>query len=740
MAVRHSKDLSMLFERTAESILRAVGADEVIVAPDPRGPDGPEVAVRRREGVTPCDLDALLARVSASLEDATEIRLTGCPDEPPRPGTTAVFPLHDLDGPRAAVCLLRHGEEAAFTEAELELARLLVAQSAAGLAVVAARTPRRAFLEGLFANAPEAVAFLDEHHRILEVNREFERMFGYRFEEIEGGVIDEFIAAGEHLDEARMLSSTVENGGTVSLETRRTAKDGHELDVSVLGGPVLDDGVVVGIFAIYRDITARTRTEAALRESEARYRDIFEQAPVGIFQTHADGRPLRINGTMAHMLGYDSVSELFRALDGSAYRLYADPDDRDRFLRLIKQHGAVANYRYEVVRRDGTRLTVSETSRISAWRSETDFVIDGFIIDITALRTAQRQLTAKERRLRGIFNAARDMALVLAEPTAGATNVEDFRIVEFSAGAERMLGYRNRDAMGLPLLTLHPAREHEDVLPKLSRVAEDGEAVNEELALVRRDGKEVPVVFTAHPVFGSDGRVSGIVEVAVDISERKRAEWAIEASLREKEVLLQEIHHRVKNNMQIISSILSLEIGHLDDPAVRQALQVSQSRIRSMSLIHEKLYQSEDLARINIAEYVGDLCRDLKTMGPNASPVDLTLDAAELHAGVDFAIPFGLIVNELVTNAIKHAQEDDQAPKVRVSLSQSSEGTVLVVSDNGPGFPDDFDPAAGTTLGMELVSSLVSQLRGNIEFLSEGGAKLRVVVPPPSAPRPLENI
>jgi two-component sensor histidine kinase len=294
--------------------------------------------------------------------------------------------------------------------------------------------------------------------------------------------------------------------------------------------------------------------------------------------------------------------------------------------------------------------------------------------------------------------------------------------------------------MGLPLLTLHPAREHEDVLPKLSRVAEDGEAVNEELALVRHDGKEVPVVFTAHPVFGSDGRVSGIVEVAVDISERKRAEWAIEASLREKEVLLQEIHHRVKNNMQIISSILSLEIGHLDDPAVRQALQVSQSRIRSMSLIHEKLYQSEDLARINIAEYVGDLCRDLKTMGPNASPVDLTLDAAELHAGVDFAIPFGLIVNELVTNAIKHAQADDQAPKVRVSLSQSGEGTVLVVSDNGPGFPDDFDPAAGTTLGMELVSSLVSQLRGNIEFLSEGGAKLRVVVPPPSAPRPLENI
>ncbi|MFP4011806.1 MAG: sensor histidine kinase, partial [Spirochaetaceae bacterium] len=280
---------------------------------------------------------------------------------------------------------------------------------------------------------------------------------------------------------------------------------------------------------------------------------------------------------------------------------------------------------------------------------------------------------------------------------------------------------------------LHPEEERAEMTERFRRVIQTGEDLNEELYVLRRDGSLVPVLFTANPVFTPQRESGGIVVVAVDISERMRAERAVEASLREKEVLLQEIHHRVKNNMQIISSILSLEIGQLSDPAVTEALEISQSRIRSMSLIHEKLYQSGDLARVDLADYIGDLCRDLRAMSPEGAGISLELEAESVVAGVNLAIPFGLVVNELVTNAFKHAALGSEAIQVTVSLRMTSEGTELVVSDNGPGMPADFDVDANTSLGMELVRSLVSQLQGTVSYRSEGGVTWRVVIPPAGA-------
>ncbi|MFO8065328.1 MAG: histidine kinase dimerization/phosphoacceptor domain -containing protein, partial [Spirochaetia bacterium] len=351
----------------------------------------------------------------------------------------------------------------------------------------------------------------------------------------------------------------------------------------------------------------------------------------------------------------------------------------------------------------------------------------GFVADVTELRAAQREVEEKERRLRGIFNAARDVALVLAESHTGE---EAFRITEFSAGAERILGYRHDEVMGESLLELHPSDERDSMREKLRFVTDEKETVNEELQMMRRDGSGVSLLFTANPVFDWYGRVSGIVEVAVDITERKRAEWAIEESLREKEVLLQEIHHRVKNNMQIISSILSLETSHLSDPAIGDALQISQNRIRSMSLIHEKLYQSADLARVDLAEYVTDLAEELKSMSSDSAEFDLELDLEPILTNVDFAIPFGLIVNELCTNAFKHARTDGSVTRVKLQLGVGSEGTVLTVSDNGVGFPAEEHMDGRDSLGMELVRSLVSQIRGTIEYFSNNGAVWRVVVPP----------
>ena len=726
-----SEHLLRLLNRTAESFLEAVAADEVLVVWVDSGTASPSelprvVRARAEEDEEPvAAIDEFLEEVRRTAAERVH---SECLLEPSRPGSTVFLPVADGDSVLGVIVLFRSGDGAVFSDQELRAARALARQTGASVDYACREHARDwAYLESLFSNAPEAVVLLDAHHRVVRINREFTRLFGYSTEEIRGGLIDDFVAPGEHWREARGISTQVEAGGHVALETKRRRKDGTDFDVSILGAPVLNDGEIVGIFGIYRDITEQKQTEAALRESEARYRSIFEQAPVGIFQTHSSGRVVRVNGMIARMLDYASASGFLEAVNSSAYQVFADPRRRQQFLDLIKEHGAVSNFQYQAVCRDGSHVTFSETSRISQWSSEDDFIIDGFVIDITALKKAQQELGEKERRLRGIFDAAREVAIVLAEP---AEHSGEMRISEFSAGAERMLGYSSDEAVGLPLLSLHAESEHEGLGTRLRRVSENGEEINEELNLLRRDGSEVPVLFTAHPVLDRGGGVTGIVEMAVDISERKSAERAIERSLREKEVLLQEIHHRVKNNMQIISSILSLEVGHLSDPTVRQALGVSQNRIRSMALIHEKLYRSKDLARVDLSDYVSDLCADLKTMSPHGAALSLELETENVHAGVDFAIPFGLVVNELVTNAFKHARPEDGATHVSVKLGVEPGGTVLVVSDNGPGLPENFDASQSSSLGMDLVHSLVEQLHGTIDYDFDEGARWRVVIPP----------
>ncbi len=196
-----------------------------------------------------------------------------------------------------------------------------------------------------------------------------------------------------------------------------------------------------------------------------------------------------------------------------------------------------------------------------------------------------------------------------------------------------------------------------------------------------------------------------------------------EALLREKEVLLKEIHHRVKNNLQTIVGLLNLQANVVDDPRVRGAFQESQSRIQSMSLIHQTLYQSNDLARLDVASYLGRLTHQIfASYGVNPRTVTLQVDAEDVPLSIDTAIPCGLIVNELLTNALKYAFPDGRSGRVRVSLHRTpSLETRVSVSDDGVGLPADFDLEESGSLGLQLVHELTRQIGGRLEIARERG-------------------
>jgi two-component sensor histidine kinase len=208
---------------------------------------------------------------------------------------------------------------------------------------------------------------------------------------------------------------------------------------------------------------------------------------------------------------------------------------------------------------------------------------------------------------------------------------------------------------------------------------------------------------------------------------RTRAEEQILAALQEKEVLLQEIHHRVKNNLQVVSSLLNLQSRYIEDEKTLQMFRESQSRVKSMALIHERLYRSKDLAQIDFGEYVQTLTRDLfRSYQAQAGSVALKVDVQDVFLGVDTAIPCGLIINELVSNALKYAFPDDRDGQLCVELASDDGQYVLAVRDNGVGLPDGLDIQSTETLGLRLVTTLVRQLRGTVELRSDGGTEFEI--------------
>jgi two-component sensor histidine kinase len=219
-----------------------------------------------------------------------------------------------------------------------------------------------------------------------------------------------------------------------------------------------------------------------------------------------------------------------------------------------------------------------------------------------------------------------------------------------------------------------------------------------------------------------------------DVTDRRHVESRLTASLREKEVLLREIHHRVKNNLQVIVSLLALQVPSGAGREVQQAFGESRSRILSMSLVHELLYQSKDLSVIRFDEYLQRLVsRIAGTVGATDGRIDVRVRAGDVHLDIDAAVPCGLIVNELVSNSFKHAFPGDRRGQVVVSLEEAGGSLVLVVEDDGVGIADAVQLDRTQTLGLQIVRSLTAQLRGTAEVIRGRGTKVRITFPAPAA-------
>lgn len=309
---------------------------------------------------------------------------------------------------------------------------------------------------------------------------------------------------------------------------------------------------------------------------------------------------------------------------------------------------------------------------------------------------------------------------------------QEGNMVLANAQVEKMFGYRREELLGRPVEMLLP----EELRGRHAQYRRDFFAAPQsrpmgagrDLQALARDGHKFPVEIGLVPVATSKG--PRVLAAILDITERKRSEERLHASLREAEALLREVHHRVRNNLAVIDSLLSLQAGRASDPGLAKGLRLARNRVHVLAT----LYRAKHLTQVDLANFVRGLCEYLlDSYGLDQERIQLQLELSEIHLDLDRAVPLGLLLNELLSNTLQHAFPDGRPGRLAIELKPQPDGRAcLVIADNGVGLPPDLNVNEGRFLGLRLANSLARQIGGAIEFQHDGGTTATVTFSPVS--------
>jgi PAS domain S-box-containing protein len=551
-----------------------------------------------------------------------------------------------------------------------------------------------------------------QENEIKYVDRTLLRMFGLRSEgEMLGRPFADFTAP-EHRDLIENRGSERDKGVSDTTRFRFRALKGDGTDfLAELSAKIVpyEDGTA--IHGVVRDVTGQERYGGALRKDSIKFESLSKYAPYGLVLIAPDGTFLYVNPRFRELFGYDPAEIpngkrwFGKAFPNPEYRRKvisawladlerADPGEQlARIFRTVCKDGSVKTIHFRPVRLEtGEYLMTCE--------------------DITSQVKSEQALLESKQAIEALVNATGDFVVMLDS---------DGTFLMLNEAMARRFGKTIDEILGKTIFDFLPPHLAESRKARLDEVVRTGKSV-------RFQDENQGAAFDSKlcPVLDSHGNVTAVAAFVRDVTEAKRAEQKLQSSLREKEVLLREVHHRVKNNLQIMSSLLRIQARHAKDRAHRSMLEEGMNRVKSMALAHEMLHRSQSIERIFLRRYVRTLSRYLVTSlrGMEGS-VDLKEEIEDISVGPETAIPLGLILTELLSNCLKHAFPAGDTGNIRVALSRIGEYELeLIVADDGVGIPEDTDLNNPHTLGLELVNILARQLGGKIEIRKGKGTEV----------------
>jgi len=462
-----------------------------------------------------------------------------------------------------------------------------------------------------------------------------------------------------------------------------------------------------------RDITERRRTE----EDQARLAAIVQYSDEAIIGKTLDGIITSWNAGAERMYGYTAQEMIGRNV--SVLLPPGQPDDTRIIQKRICNHKPVIRYETRRRRKDGELIDIYLTaSPILDGRGNLRGV-STIAYDITGQKKAQDEIRRANEYNRSLIEASLDPFITI-NPAGIISDVNTATVLA--------TGFSRKELIGTDFSQYFS--EPEKAKEGYEKAFRDGSVTDYELQIRHKNGGVTPVLYNATVYRDPDGNITGVFAAARDITERKKMTAQIETSLAEKETLLKEVHHRVKNNLQIINSIINLQLRKLDDPVVIEAMKDSQSRVRSMALVHEQLYRGESLAHIDIGNYIRALGTGLfQSYEASQRGIKLDLDIPKIPVDINTAIPLGLICNELITNSLKYAFADKKDGKLSISAAMDSAYLKFVVADNGIGLPEHITLENQASLGLRLVNTLTDQLDGTVTIDRTAGTKFTLSFP-----------
>ncbi|HWQ20137.1 MAG TPA: PAS domain S-box protein [Methanotrichaceae archaeon] len=584
--------------------------------------------------------------------------------------------------------------------------------------------------------------------KIIQANDAMCRMSGYSYEEICNLTpMDLQDEAGKK--EIQNESKSALSDGRILFEKVMVTKDGRKVPVEIHTTIVDLHGRPLAI-SILRDITDRKMMDEALRESKDYLDKIINSFGDPIFVKDRQQRYVLVNDVACIALGLKreemigktclelfprELAEIIWERDETIFKTGIEVVDEE--VMIDARGSSHTNIVKKTLFRDkagneflaGIVRDITQRKRMEDALRKARDDLEKRVLDRTAEQQKANEALQREIAERKLAEKkekeSREFLDKIINSIGDPLHVKDrqHRMILVNDAACKLFGLTREEMLGRTAYELFPRKEMADISWEMDEEVFRTGIENTNIETNTYAPGVTLTVLVRKTLYTDNAGNKFLVGITIDITDRKLAEDKLIASLQEKEVLIKEVHHRVKNNLQVISSLLNLQGRQTKDEETREAFRDCRNRIRSMALVHEKLYGSKELARIDLADYTKNLTSYLSMSYGIEKRVRIKLDLGDATIGIDKAIPFGLIINELVTNCIKHAFPDGRMGEIRISLHQDTGNLKLVLSDNGVGLSEKYDDPGTKSLGLKLVQTLVTQLKGTIDVHSNGGAE-----------------